>query len=622
MIALSADRITAKAGEKVKISVVFDKPAYASVNERRSQVGYQPVMRTNEKVIKIDIEATVHDDTTDFIIMTDTTGETHLADRQNAVEAWYHVTVVDMESEHENSHKTDETTDLGMYKYSVGLLSDLHLSKDSDEWSDEADLRRAMDFFAADKNIKFIASCGDLIESGSPKKATPDADAQDFREIYDVDYWQKEGLRLFSPLGNHDFYGIFESRNGDTVLGKPFTNYNSISGYNISVNSRIASVWLTGGGVNSIPNNGRDRIVFDLEEGKHTAVGQADMRFLAFNAYVENYKAAAGYTAKLAPVDNRYSDEAMRAMKSYVTAHWSDCKDNLSGWNTGSKGMRNNYSKLSYWLQKGGEIYIFLSVDYGDDIWPVNAVWHDRMVHARTVIDVTSDDPYVRRMVEYVADTGYSNADKPYNFQYYSPNALVWLKEIVENNADKKIFIFTHHFLPNRAGNGAGVPKDGNWMYADIYPATTYDAKEVGLYPKGSNALTGIEFWFLTKLLNKHRNIIFFSGHSHISMSSGENFDNHDYPIVMPELFKGSYVYTKQSQEPLCESAWTVSLPSLSKPRHIVGGQSVRRYEDAELAVMEIYEHGVKIKGYRVRKDNKDVKELLAEKSIPAAAKK
>jgi hypothetical protein len=42
----------------------------------------------------------------------------------------------------------------------------------------------------------------------------------------------------------------------------------------------------------------------------------------------------------------------------------------------------------------------------------------------------------------------------------------------------------------------------------------------------------------------------------------------------------------------------------------------VRRYHDAEMGVMEIYEKGVKIKGYRVRKDNKNVMELLVEKEI------
>jgi hypothetical protein len=42
----------------------------------------------------------------------------------------------------------------------------------------------------------------------------------------------------------------------------------------------------------------------------------------------------------------------------------------------------------------------------------------------------------------------------------------------------------------------------------------------------------------------------------------------------------------------------------------------VRRYQDAEMGIMEIYERGVKVNGYRVRQDNKDVRELLASKDI------
>ena len=92
-ICLSSDRITARAGETIRIRATFDRDAFASVNERREQAGYQNVMRTADKVAGIDIDAVVHGDTTDFIIMADTTGEAHLADRHNAVEVWYHVTV-------------------------------------------------------------------------------------------------------------------------------------------------------------------------------------------------------------------------------------------------------------------------------------------------------------------------------------------------------------------------------------------------------------------------------------------------------------------------------------------------------------------------------------------------
>lgn len=510
--------------------------------------------------------------------------------------------------------------DLGNYQYSIGLLSDLHISKDSNEWWDEDDFKRCMDLFVKDQNVKCVMGCGDVAESATNAyqrhpEAVCDVDYQELKDMYDVPYWQVAGLRLFQPLGNHDFYGLFESRAGDTITGKK--NSECICGYNANVVQRIADLWPTGQQINGIVP-GRGRIVFELEKGKTSAVGQADMKFFSYNDYVDLYCRQGGYTGKSVwdSAKGGISDEAIRCAKSYVNAHWNEVRDTLIMWNDGGSHGRNGYSKLNYWLKKDNTIFIFLSVDYGNDVWPVNSSWHDRMVHARTIININEDDPYTKRLKEYVAGTGYGNADRLYDYQYYSPNSLIWLKEIVDNNPDCKIVLFTHHFLPNRVGNGVGMVVGGNWQYADIHPADEKDPREGNLYAVGSNALTGIEFWFFTKLLNEHKNILMFSGHSHISWSADAAFDNHDYPIIQPSV-KDKYVYTKASNTPRSvESGWTVAMPSMSKPRQIVNGQSVRRYQDAEMGVMEIYERGVKIKGYRVRQDNKDVDELIAEKEI------
>ena len=509
--------------------------------------------------------------------------------------------------------------DLGKYQYSVGLLSDLHISKDSNEWWDEDDFKRCMDLFVKDQNVKCVMGCGDVAESATNAyqrhpEAVCDVDYGELKDMYDVPYWQVAGLRLFQPLGNHDFYGLFESRAGDTITGKK--NSECICGYNANVVQRIADLWPTDGGINGIVP-GRGRIVFELEKGRTSAVGQADMKFFSYNDYVDLYCRQGGYTGKSVwdAQKGGISDEAILCAKSYVNAHWNEVRDTLIMWNDGGSHGRNGYSKLNYWLKKDNTIFIFLSVDYGNDVWPVNSSWHDRMVHARTIINLNEDDPYTKRLKEYVAGTGYGNADRLYDYQYYSPNTLIWLKEIVDNNPDCKIVLFTHHFLPNRVGNGVGMVVDGNWQYADIHPADEKDPREGNIYAVGSNALTGIEFWFFTKLLNEHKNILMFSGHSHISWSADAAFDNHDYPIIQPSV-KDKYVYTKASNTPTAESGWTVSMPSMSKPRQIVNGQSVRRYQDAEMGIMEIYEKGVKIKGYRVRQDNQDVNELLASKDI------
>lgn len=518
----------------------------------------------------------------------------------------------------------EEPTDLGKYKYKVGLISDLHICKannsDSNNWWDEDDFKRAMGLFVNDTEVKFIASCGDVAESQTNNykkhpESTCDADYAELKEMYDVPYWQVAGLRYFSPLGNHDFYGLFESREGDVITGKK--NSETIAGYNSTVIQRVANLWPTGQQINGIVP-GRGRIVFDLEKGKSSPVGQADMNFFSYNDYVDLYCRQGGYTGSSVWDASKggISDEAIKCAKKYVNNNWSTVKDKLVMWNDGGSHGRNGYSKLNYWLKKDDDIYVFLSVDYGNDVWGVNDKWHDRMIHARTIINLNEDDPYVKRLKEYVYDTEYSKADEAYNYQYYSPNTLIWLKEILENNKDKKIYIFAHHFMPSRVGNGVGLPKDGNWFYSVISPDGDKETKEGSVtYNKGSNALTGVEYWFINKLMNSYKNTVWFNGHSHISYTANANFDNHEYPIVKPSE-KNQYVYTKGSLTPTKESAWCVSLPSLSKPRGIENGQSVRHYEDAEMGIMEVYEKGIKIKGYKIKENNKDVNKLIAEKII------
>lgn len=506
--------------------------------------------------------------------------------------------------------------ELGEYQYSVGLISDLHIcdAKGSgSEWWDEDDFKAAMDEFVKDKNVKFVAACGDIAESLTNDDqrhpdSTCDCDYAELKSIYDVPYWQVAGMRLFSPLGNHDFYGLFESRYGDTITGKK--NTETQPGYNSSVNQRIASLWPTGQQINGIPGNGRSRIIFDLEKGQDTANGQADMNFFAYNAYVDLYARQAGYTGASIWDPNKMgiSDEAIRLSKDYVTKNWEACKNNLSGFSDTGLHGRNGYSKLSYYLKKDNNIYVFLSVDYGDDVWGIRKGWHDRMIHARTIINLNSDDPYIRRMKEYVEDYDCKSQDYPYNYQYYSVNALIWLKELIEANTDKKIFVFTHHYMPNRVGNSVGIPQDGAWQYADIHKAGEKDPREGGIYNFGSNCLTGIQFWFLDKLIRLHKNVVWFSGHSHISYENEGHIDNHNYGIVDPAT-GGEYAYTKASNTPTGESAWCVSLPSLSKPKYVsdTDDHSQQLYEDAEFAIMEVYERGVKIKGYKLREDNRNV---------------
>lgn len=526
--------------------------------------------------------------------------------------------------------------DLGNYLYSVGLISDTHVCEEHNDWWDEADFTRAMNLLSADSNVKFIASCGDLIQADSQLQTIPEKDAKDFEDLYKQSYWEQQGLRFFTPLGNHDFYGIFESRNGDNQR-QGYKNSECVSGYNssiISVNSEPGrmSLWPTGAGINAEFSGARIQFdpVTDTHKynGQGQLYGQGDINFFEYNSYIGMYKNAAGYTGNVTDASDDYkiTSAAKQTLNFYLTNNWNSCKNNLSGWNQPrDTGYRNNYSKLNYWLKKDNDIFVFMSVDYGNDTWNTNTHWHDRMIHARNIIDTTSGDPYIRRMVEYVSDTGYSNEDKPYNYQYYDPNVLIWLKEIIENNPNKKIYVFSHHFLPHKAGNSTGIPKDGGYYYSYMHANGVYDNRDIvdinegNTYNKGSNALSGIEFWFLNKLNNQYKNVIFFNGHSHFSWDAENvHFVNNDYNIITPTEAEqyyalGTLEYTRKNNTSKQESGYTVSLPSLSKPR---GGNGSSKYDDAEMSIMEIYENGVKIKGYKIKENNQDADTLIVEKSI------
>ena len=99
---------------------------------------------------------------------------------------------------------------------------------------------------------------------------------------------------------------------------------------------------------------------------------------------------------------------------------------------------------------------------------------------------------------------------------------------------------------------------------------------------------------------------VWFSGHSHISYECPGHIDCHDYSIVCPDENE-QFAYTKAINTPTGDAAYSVALPSLSKPRYVNGSETKRLYDDAEITIMKIYENGVELNGYKIRKDNKNV---------------
>lgn len=264
-------------------------------------------------------------------------------------------------------------------------------------------------------------------------------------------------------------------------------------------------------------------------------------------------------------------------------AHWDDPR---------KTGVRNIKSKTSYWFQRGNDMYVFLSVDYGD-----SRVENDVI---RGFYLMNKNDGYVNQMKAYVKDTDYVKENGMLDYQFYNPNSLIWLKELLEANTDKRIFIFTHHFLPHKAGDS-----DGQYSHLRIWPYSDSPAVRQKYYA-GSNTPCGLTFWFLNKLNNEHLNTIWFSGHSHRVWGCESDFCGSDFKVIEPtgkevtplvdnlKTLDGTQydyrLYTRQGVNSIKPSAPWVHLPSLSKP---IDNDFITLYGGSQGAVMEVYENKV-----------------------------
>ena len=278
-------------------------------------------------------------------------------------------------------------------------------------------------------------------------------------------------------------------------------------------------------------------------------------------------------------------------------------------WNQQYTEGRDVFSKLNYWLEKENNIFVFLSLDYGLDP-------HKADARATNLLDM--NNTYVKQMEAYVADTDYDkNKEKLFNYQYYHPNTLIWLKDIIENNTNKHIFVFTHHFITHKAGNG--VPYSGKAYYSDrrVWPYSTDPEVQKKNY-SGSNSLSGLEFHFINKLNNIHKNVIWFSGHTHYQWEDAQYDDclvfcNKEFDYVKPTGDEITPLddfnnltdykrYTRLNDTPKGTSAYNVHIPSLSKPTDM--GTKKELYKASQGGIMEVYENGVRIQGISFKKED------------------
>ena len=433
--------------------------------------------------------------------------------------------------------------------YKVGLISDIHNDRSDKHHTEHAQDIKNAVEYFMNNNVSFIASCGDYAESAK-------------EDIYVGD--------------NH-----VPQEDGSVNTGSFFYYYHEYA-------------WL--------PSNRKLNLLsaighHDYQQMLNITNGEAKDVWINYLKRGFDHYTGSGYK-------NMYYFEYDGVWNQYV----------------GGAGKRTGQSKLSYWVQTSDEnhktdkdIYVFLSLDYGDP--PVNKNY---MVMSKAVNLLDMNNKYVKQMKDYVADTDYDETkEMKFNYQFYHPNTLIWLKDIIENNQDKHIFVFTHLYITHKAGNG--VPFSGKYYHSSrrIWPDTA-DPQMLEKFFSGANALSGLEFHFINKLNNKYKNVIWFSGHTHYSWESEKidsclNFCNKEFEYYHPtgndalpasDNF-GSLIdnklYARMNNKPKGLSAWNVHIPSLSKPLDLETDTDL--FKASQGGIMEVYENGVRIKGLSFKKE-------------------
>ncbi len=169
----------------------------------------------------------------------------------------------------------------------------------------------------------------------------------------------------------------------------------------------------------------------------------------------------------------------------------------------------------------------------------------------------TVNDVYVFfSMYNYSASNAYLAAD------------ITWLGGVLETYKDSRVFIFTHLFFPDYAGNLGRVNGTG------------------GIYPTG-NWLSGSGLTSLQNLFATYANTYWFSGHSHWKWDL--------------QRYQGNLNVARYGNS----GAWSIHLPSLSLPidsdyTNITQQTDQNRVEkplESQGGVMDVYEDKVVIRG-------------------------
>jgi len=150
----------------------------------------------------------------------------------------------------------------------------------------------------------------------------------------------------------------------------------------------------------------------------------------------------------------------------------------------------------------------------------------------------------------------------------YLADDLTWLGNVLEQFKNNRVFVFTHLFFPDYAGNLGRVNGSG------------------GIYP-GGNWLSGSGLNAMTNLLAKYRNVYWFSGHSHWKWNL--------------QIFQKNANIARYGNE----GAWTIHLPSCALPIDSdytntgseTASNRVEKPLESQGGVMYVYEDRVIIRG-------------------------
>ena len=150
----------------------------------------------------------------------------------------------------------------------------------------------------------------------------------------------------------------------------------------------------------------------------------------------------------------------------------------------------------------------------------------------------------------------------------YLADDLTWLAGVLEQFKSNRVFVFTHLFFPDYAGNLGRVNGSG------------------GIYP-GGNWMSGSGLTSMTNLLSKYRNVYWFSGHSHWKWDL--------------QRFQSNANVARYGNE----GAWTIHIPSCALPidsdyTNTSQQTSTNRVEkplESQGGVMYVYEDRIVIRG-------------------------